>query len=163
MKKFAIAAALASVIAVPVFADTKIAVVDMQQVLATSKSGQAIGKQLREKFTPRQKALVALQSKVKGEASDLKKMSSTASAKDLAAKKNQLNTDTLQLQQMQAKFFQDVGVERQKSMQDLYKKLQATVAGIAKKNDYTMVMAKRLALYSEPSIDITDQVKKELD
>lgn len=162
MKKFAIAAALASVIATPVFADAKIAVVDMQNLLQNSASAKKIGEQMRAKFADRQKQIADMQKQVQADVAKLKKGTSTMQAKDLADLKTKVNKETVNLQQMQAKFFQDVGVERNKAMQDFYGKLQGVVADVAKKDGYTLVMPKRLTLYTQDNADITPQVQKAL-
>jgi len=157
------AIALASAFAAPTFAADKIAVVDMQKLLSTSDSAKKIGEDLRSKFSDQQKDIANLQKSLQAEAAKLKKGTSTMSAKQLADAKIKLNKDTVTLQQKQAQFFQDVGVERNKAMEDFYVKLQGVVGDLAKKDGYTLVLPKRLTLYSDSSQDVTDQVQKELD
>jgi Outer membrane protein len=144
-------------------ADTKIAVIDMKQVLSLSVAGkkaQGIIKQkmdaFQESFKKDENDLIAMQKEgeKKGAAwSDSVKKEKTAAFQ----KKRQ----ALLEKQEDAK--QEMNKLQEQHVNPVVKKLEEVVAKIAADNGYAIVLPRNVVLYATDAVDISNKVISELD
>lgn len=144
-------------------ADTKIAVIDMKQVLSTSTAGkraEGIIKQkmdsLQGSFKKDEEELVNLQKEMekKGSAwSDSVKQEKAATfqkkRRDLAVKQEEANQELKKL--------------REQHVNPILKKLEEVVSKVAADGGYAVVMPRNVVLYAADSIDISNNVISELN
>lgn len=146
-----------------VAAETKIGVIDMQEVLTTSNAGKkAQGlieqkmKALQESFKKDENALVALQKDMekKGAAwSDTVKREKAEEfqkkRRDLATKQEQANEELKKL--------------REENVNPILKKLKEVVDTIGRDGDYALIVPRNVVLYAPEGDDITAKVTAELN
>ena len=84
------------------------------------------------------------------------------SSKDLDALKQKITTQEMTLRQEQAKFQQDLFTAQNGQMAQFMKRLRGIVQTIAAKKKLEMVLPKNSVLYSDGSLNITQDVLKAL-
>lgn len=146
-----------------VAADTKIAVIDMKQVLSTSTAGkraEGIIKQkmdsLQASFKNEENDLIAMQKEMEKKGSawsdSVKKEKATAFQKkrqELAAKQDEANQELKKL--------------REQHVNPILKKLEEVVSKVAADSGYAVVLPRNVVLYATESIDISNAVITELN
>jgi outer membrane protein len=144
-------------------ADTKIAVIDMKQVMATSiagKKAEGILKQKRDTLQASLKteedAIVALNKEAEKKSSawsDSVKQEKAAAfqkkRRDLAVKQEEANQELKKLQDQH--------------IMPIQKKLEEIVPKIAADGGYALVLPKQMTMYATDSIDISNTIITELN
>jgi outer membrane protein len=144
-------------------ADTKVAVIDMKQVLSTSTAGKKAENTIKQRmdalqasFKKDEEELVNMQKEgeKKGSAwsDSVKKEKATAFQKkrqDLATKQDNANQEMKQL--------------REQHVNPILKKLEEVVAKVAADSGYALVLPRNVVLYATDSIDISNTVITELN
>jgi len=144
-------------------ADTKIAVIDMKQVLSTSTAGkraEGIIKQkmdsLQGSFKKDEEELMNLQKEMEKKGSawsdSVKQEKATTFQKkrrDLAVKQEEANQELKKL--------------REQHVNPILKKLEEVVSKVAADGGYAVVMPRNVVLYAADSIDISNTVISELN
>ncbi len=106
--------------AVPAFAQAKVAIINMEEAIASTQEGQRLMKEFQEKYAPRQKELEALQSEIQSLQSQLTNGANTLSddaRRDISFKIEQKQTQGQrlledargELSQEQGRIFNEVG------------------------------------------------------
>jgi Outer membrane protein len=156
---------LAVVFAVPTFAQTapsRIAVINVQKVLAES----AAGKTALEKLKKSQDAKAVKAQKMNEEISSLeqqinqKKLS--LSDDKLADIQKQFSDKKIALQRYAQDADRELGEERDQMLQDLEKRIMPVIDDLGKEMGFAMILNKFESglVYASPAIDITDVVVK---
>ncbi|HHD64103.1 MAG TPA: OmpH family outer membrane protein [Desulfobulbaceae bacterium] len=136
-------------------AETKIGVINMKKVLATSTAGKNAQKvlekkmnELRAKFKKDEEALLALQKEIEKKSSawsdEIKQQKAIEFQKkrrDLGTKQEDANLELKQL--------------REKHLTPILKKLEQVVKTVAQKGGYTIVLPNTAVLYRDKGADIT--------
>lgn len=144
-------------------ADQKIVVLDMQKALANSSAGQKAQQEmqkkvaeLQEKFKQDEDELLALQEEIEKKSSvwsDDKKQDKSIEfqkkRRDLRVKQDDANLELKKLQEQQ--------------LAPILKDMEKIVAKVAKEKGYTMILPKAAVVFTDASIEITDEVTKALD
>ena len=142
------------------FADTKIGVLDISKVISNAPQLEAAKTQLKNKFDPREKEITNAQSKLRAEVDDFKKNSPTMKETDSKAAQQKILDEQKKLQDMQVSFQNDLNAAQSSAMQDILKNIESVVNKIATDKKFDLVVAKAGVAYSNPSLDITDDVVK---
>ena len=143
--------------------DTKIGVINMQKVLASSAAGKKAQKELEKKmnelkatFKKDEDALLALQKEIEKKSSawsdemkQEKAIEFQKKRRDLGTKQEDANIELKQL--------------REKHLAPILKKLEQVVKDEAKKGGYTIILPNNAVLYKSDAADITVAVTKALD
>lgn len=140
-----------------------IAVVNVQQVFQQSPKIAELNKKLQNQFKPRQDKLVAAQKTLQDEVDKFKKESPTMSQKDKDALQKKIVDDQSSLAKDASAFQQDLSKEQSKIMKGVLAELNGVISGIAKQNNYTMVLDSQAVIYANDSADITKDVSKDFD
>ena len=144
-------------------ADTKIGVINMQKVLASSEAGKQAQKELEKKmnelkdtFKADEDALLALQKEIEKKSSawseDMKQEKAIEfqqKRRDLGTKQDDANLTLKQL--------------REKHLAPILKKLETVVKDEAQKGKFTIVMPNTAVLYMDDAVDISDVITKALN
>ena len=140
-----------------------IAVVNVQQVFQQSPKIADLNKKLQNEFKGRQDKLIASQKSLQDEMDTFKKESPTMSQKDKDSMQKKISDDQASLQKDAGAFQQDLNKEQGKIMKGVLAQLNGIISGIAKKNNYSMVLDAQAVIYAVDAADITKDVAKEFD
>lgn len=167
MKKLmlvALSAAASLLIATSAMADnTKIGVLDFQQVMQKSKQVQAINTQLRSQFQPRWDKITAAEKSLQSESDQLTKNSATMSDADRSKLQDQVTTDKSNVQVQIQNFQRDLTAAQNQAMQKFMAQVSTIVANVAKQGNYDVILLKNNVPYANTNLDVTSQVLTQLD
>jgi len=140
----------------------KVAVINIQGAIVSTKDGQKAASELDAKTQPKKKELEQKQNEINGLQDQFNKGQNTLSDatkndlyKNIEVKKKSLQRD---VEDAQAELEQD----QQKILQQLGQKMMAVIERYARDNGYTLVVdvsnPQTPVLYASPSIDITKEI-----
>lgn len=156
------AAALAPAQAPP----TKIAIINMQGAILSTKDGQKAQQELQNKFTPKKSELDKKQADLTALQDQLRKGSATMSDDAKAKIQNDITNGQKTLQRDGEDFDAEVQQEEQKLMGDLWQKMMDVVTKYATQNNYAMVVDvsnQQTVIWADPSTNITAEAVKLYD
>lgn len=166
MKKIVIVLGALLLFAVPAFAATKIAYVDLQKALNLSKSGAqakadiaAQAKELENEFKIKQGEFL----KLKGE---LEKQADLLSESAKAEKVEEYQKRGVELQQFKNVAQRKLQQEDSKRTQSIIKELTTLLQGFGKDGGYTMIIERSeggVIYVAEDVVDLTDKLIKAYD
>lgn len=167
MKKvlLAITAALAlmvSSITPAMAADTKIGVINLQQLLQQLPQMKQISADMKKQFGDREKKIVDAEDQLKKDADSYKRNGAVMSAKDKQATEDKLMKQQQELQQMQISFQRDFQTAQNKAIDDLLSKIKVVVEKVAAQNQLNLVLINASVAYADKNLDITDPVLKQM-
>lgn len=151
----------------PAFAQTKVAIINMEEAIARTQEGQRLMKEFQEKYAPRQKELEDLQSEIQGLQSQLTNGANTMSEearREISFKIEQKQTEGQrlledargELSQEQGRIFNEVG-----------NKVVAVIDKYAQDNGYSMVLnvsaQPNLVLFALNEVNITQAIIEAYD
>lgn len=142
----------------------KIGVMNIQKVLLESTAGQkAKGvfekrmKELQAKFKTEQEELAALQKEIEKKSSAWSKEKQNEKVREFQTKQRELQVKSEDAK-MELRQLQD------KELEPILKMLQTVVNSYGEKEGYSLILDSKVAvLYSDKAVDISSEVKKELD
>ncbi len=164
MKKLTLLVVCALFLATPALAQ-KIGFVDLQKALNMSTAGQKAKEEISGKFKSYQDELSSRQEELKKLKEDLEKQSILLSEDARAQKERDFQRKLKDFQ----RFAKDVEEELQQKdafhTRQILEELQEIISSIGKKEGYTVILERTESsvLYGDESVDLTDQVIKELN
>lgn len=142
------------------FAAIKIAVIRSSVVVQNSPQYQAAESSIKSEFEKRKTALDAKAKKLASDVQAYKKNADVMTSDDRQKKENDLLTRQNDLKYQENKFQQDFQKRDREMTQNLMSRLKDVITKIAKKDGYDLVLQN--PVYAVPSMDITDEVLKQL-
>ncbi|MFP5222714.1 MAG: OmpH family outer membrane protein [Acidobacteriota bacterium] len=144
--------------AVPAFAESKIALVNLREVLAKCEVGAKAGAELRAVFTPRQQKLAEMKQEALALQEQLKAKAPEKSPKsaELEAKVRKVNEDEALLRR-------DIAAEEETRLKPIIEKATATIRAYGQEKKLAGVQDRGSFLYFDPSLDITDEIIKRMN
>ncbi|MDD5319423.1 MAG: OmpH family outer membrane protein [Methylococcales bacterium] len=143
------------------FADLKIGFVNIPAVLEKAPQAEKAKKRLEQKFSPRDKQLVAQQKEIQGMEEKLTRDASVMSD----SQKTNLEKDILNkkrdAKRAQQEFSEDFNASRNEELGKLQRRIVEAVRAIAKDQDYDLLLTDGV-IYANDQIDITAQVQQKL-
>lgn len=164
MKKLTLLVVCVLLAATPALAQ-KIGFVDLQKALNMSTAGQKAKEEISGKFKSYQDELTSRQEELKKLKEDLEKQSILLSEDARAQKERDFQRKLKDFQ----RFAKDVEEELQQKdafhTRQILEELQEIISTIGKKEGYTVILERTESsvLYGDESVDLTDQVIKELN
>jgi outer membrane protein len=162
MKKILIALvavfALSIAAITPAMADTKIGVINLQELLPKLPEMKQISDSLKKTFGDREKQMVQAQSDFKKDADDYQRNSAVMSQKDKQAAEQKLAQGEQNLRQLQTSFQHDYVDAQNKGINQLMTDLKAVVQKVAVNGKYNLILISASVAYSDPSLDVTNDV-----
>ncbi len=149
--------------AADVGAQSKVAVVNIQQVLLKSSKVAQVNTKLQDQFKPRQEKLAAQQKSLQEELDKFSKESTTMSKKDRDAMEKKIGDEKASFLKDATAFQKEVSQEQNKAMQTILGKLNSIISDMAKKNGYSLVLDSQAVVYASDATDVTVQVAKEFN
>lgn len=144
-------------------AEPHIAVVNVQQVLQQSPKVAELSKKLQDQFKARQEKLDGSQKALQEQLEKFKKDAPTMAAKDRDSLQKKITDDRANLVKEVVAFQQDLNKEQGKVMQGILNQLNGIISGLAKKNNYTLVLDAQAVVFATDAADITKQVSKDFN
>jgi len=154
-------ALVASVLAVPAWAQTKIAVVDYGRLVEESPQAKVALEAIRNEFTPRQREVENQAVSLKAKEDKLTKDGATMSPEQRARAEKELRDGARDLQQKRAEVQDDFNARRNEEMSRLQRTLIEEVRNYAKAQNFDLVIADGV-IYSVPTLDITPAILSSL-
>ena len=142
----------------------KIGVMNIQKVLLESSAGRKAKEvfekrmnELQNKFKAEQDTLVALQKEIEKKSSAWSKEKKGEKIREL-----QLGQREMQIKSEDAKM--ELKQLQDKELEPILKMLQTVVSSYGEKNGFSVILDSKVAvLYADSSIEVSEDVKKELD
>ena len=141
---------------------TRIAVVDVQGLMATAKAGKSIQEQINQQrdsfkneFAKIEKELGEMQKKLADEKS--------AKPEEQSARKKEFETRLMEANKLVQQRRQTLEKGAAEASLNLRKEIVKVVAGIADKEGYDLVITSQNVIVNDKAMDITDQVLAALD
>ena len=163
MKKTLIMTVTILTLAFYTFAEVKIGVINAQKVIASTKRGKEIQAKLENYGKSKQKKVEAMQA-------EIKKLEAAIQSPALNESTRAKKSDELQAKKTNLKrYYEDTQKELRKKyqteMQNLQKEVMPIIDKIGKSKGFTLVFDLSIAgiSYFDKTIDITEQVIKEID
>lgn len=139
-------------------APMKLAVVNIQKVIAASPQAQSADRNFRKQFQPRETKLKAAAASLQKDVQNFQRNASVMSDKEKQATEEKLTNERDTLQRQQTQFQQDVQTAQSKMMQDVFAKIKAAIGRVAKQGNYDMVLQSNTVVYYKNTYDITNNV-----
>jgi len=158
--------ALASlVLAMPVLAQAadKIGVVSAQDVFMNSEAGKRADQDLKNKFMAKQQELTREGDSIKQAAADLDKKAGVMSAEARQKEQSALQTRFNKLRDDQNTATESMVQEKNRIVEPLMKLLDQVVSDYAKKNGYSVIVAREATLFAASGTDVTAEISKAFD
>jgi len=171
-KNFAVSTALVLGIATlaqaqaPAQAPTKIAIINMQGAILSTKDGQKAQQELQARFSPKKSDLDKKQSDLAALQDQLRKGSATLSDEAKLKIQNDITAGQKNLTRDGEDFDAEVQQEEQKLMGDLWQKMMDVVTKYATQNGYAIVVDvsnQQTVIWADPSTIITAEAVKLYD
>ena len=162
-RSFALCLSLAAVSTVsfgarPAAAETKIAIVDVQHAVMATEDGIRAQATLKKVFDKRQADLDAKQNELARARDDIEKQSRVLSREALQKRMEDWQARMVKLQTDFVEYNKELQKRQAELTAPIIRKMMETVARLAKKNGYEVVLDKQAAPYVRPDLDLTEQV-----
>jgi outer membrane protein len=142
---------------------SKVAVVNVQQVLLQSSKVAEVNTKLQDQFKARQEKLTGQQKSLQDEIDKYSKDSSTMAQKDRDALEKKIADDKASFLKDAGAFQKEVNAAQNKAMQGILNQLSGIISAMAKKNNYNLVLDSQAVVYSSDATDITKDVAKDFN
>ena len=143
------------------FADLKIGFVNIPAVLEKAPQAEKAKKRLEQKFSPRDKQLVAQGKEIQSLEEKMTKEASVMSDSEKAKLENDIQNKKRDAKRSQQEFSEDFNASRNEELGKLQRRIVEAVRAIAKDEDYDLLLTDGV-IYSKPEFDITAQVQTKL-
>jgi len=143
------------------YADLKIGFVNIPAVLEKAPQAEKAKKRLEQKFSPRDKQLVAQQKEIQGMEEKLTRDASVMSDSEKANLEKDILNKKRDAKRSQQEFSEDFNASRNEELGKLQRRIVEAVRAIAKDEDYDLLLTDGV-IYAKDQIDITAQVQKKL-
>lgn len=145
-----------------VYADSKIAVIELERLVNDVEDGQTAKTKLQKEFKEKQDFLDKKQAELKKLQESLQNQSAVMKEEARQAKGMEFQQKVAEAQQMYGSMQQDMVKRQQEVMGDILKKAEPIIKDIAQKESYDLVLNKTEAVvvYAKSDLNITDLVIK---
>lgn len=154
-----------SCLSTSVFAEEKIAIVDVQRVVNDSIVGKAAKSNLEEQINKAKLRLAGLKSEFEKQKSELEKQSAVLSGSALEQRKEALSKKQVEFQRAYQDMQQELGKANEKEIGKVIKQINDVVKELADSRGYAFVFEKdrQAVVFASSRIDITQEVIATLD
>lgn len=151
--------------ATPAFAEVRVAVVDMQDVLQKCEPGAAALKSLKGKFDDMKADLDKRKNEIEKMRADLEKQNMALSAEAKQEKQMAMQVKLRDFQELYQSYTQKMKTEEDKVSKPIIDTLLKVIQDFGKKNGYTAILDRKGGglLYYEDGLDVTNQIVTEVN
>jgi outer membrane protein len=146
--------------AVPAFAETKVAFVDLQRALNEVADGKAAKAKLKKEFDLRQKELDDKQEELKKMQADLQARGDAMSEDARRKAQQEMDQKLMDVSRLYAQLQKELTQKEHDATKGIFAKMVTIVKGIAEKEGVSMVFEKTDSglFYAQPSLDLTNEL-----
>ena len=165
MKKTLLFIALFCFAAGSVFAQGKVAVIDINAITLQSKAGAKAMAELKTLEDGAVKKLQEKDAEVKKLADSINKQKASLSPAALQDKNLELNRKSVELERLQKDLTTELQTKQAIKLEELFKELEPVIADYAKEKNYDVVFIKQIGVmaYANPAVDITKDIITRFD
>ncbi len=146
-------------LALRVYAQSKIAVVDTQRAIMETEEGLRMQATLKKVFDSRQRELDNKQQELARRSATTSRSSATSSARPRFAKRvDKWQREMVQLQQVFVDYNKELQKKQGELTQPIFQKAMGLIRRVATQQGYDMVVDKQAVPYVRSDLDVTDQV-----
>lgn len=163
--RIGLALALASALIAPVAfgaAPTKVAVVDLNRVVAESPQGRAAIEKLNAERTEKQRELVSQQKDLRALEERINRDGAIMSESERTDVEGRYRTLRQRIERRAAEIDEDLNARRQDELTRVQRVVLNEIRSYAKENQFDVVLGPGV-VYAAPEVDITEGVKKRLE
>lgn len=149
----------------PAFADvnnTKVGVINLQELLAKLPEMKQISDNLKKQFSDRETKLEQTQNNFKKDAEDFRRNNAVMSNADKQTAEQKLGQEQQDLQQLQASFQKDFMAAQNQAVNTLLTKIKGVVESVATKGNYSLILVSGSVAYSSKNMDVTQEILDQL-
>ncbi len=152
-------------IAAPLRAELKIGYVDVQKALQQTKVGMAAKKQLESEIDKIKREIGKTESDLKKQSEDLKRKEAVLSKDVFVKQQTELQRKFVAFQQKVAESQLSIQKKEQELTKPILTKILSVASKVGTANGYDLILQKNemSLLWGKPSLDLTDQIMKEVD
>jgi outer membrane protein len=152
--------------------DFKLGYINVDRVFAEAKPAKAIQQALKDKFSPQQSKLQALNGAIVNEQNQMQQIASKAPSFDKLPKAEQAKLKSLEaqyqkdqtsFQQQYVGFQQNVQKAQEIALSMLMTKTNSILKDLSDKKGYDLVLTSNQLVYAKAKYDLTDQVMEQLN
>ena len=160
MKLILVALVLLSGLAIPgaAWAQSKIAVVDVQHAVMQTEDGIKAQATLKKQFDKSQQELDAKQTELQKAREDIEKQSRVLSREAIQKRMEDWQRRMVDLQTVFVEYNKQLQKKQGELTGPIIKKMIGMITRLAKKNGYELVIDKSAAPYARSDLDLTEQV-----
>lgn len=144
-------------------AETTIAVVDVEELMHSSDASESIQKQLSKEKERLEKSFMAEEDKLKAMEKDILSRKADMTEDEFNAEKKKFQKSLIEAKNTVQKQVDTVEKAAAQALAVLRKEIIKTIAEMADREKYTIVITKQNVILAEKELDITDKVMKELN
>jgi len=146
-----------------VYAEQKIAVLDMKYILNESKAGKGAQDFLKKSFKDNQKKFAEIEKKLKKEENDLLQKRTVLSNEEYQKKADELRKKVIDYQSERRSSLDKIASQRSKSRETLLNKINPIIQGYIVENNITLVIDKKNLVAGTNEVDITKPIVEKLN
>jgi len=146
-----------------VASDTKIGVLDTQQLLTKAPQAEEAGKRLDKEFQGPKDKLINKQKEFQTKRDKLQRDKDVMSAVERGKKEKELAKMEQDLRRLDEELRADITTRHREEMDDFVKTVREEVEKLAKEEKFDLVLPQEATLYVAESIDITNKVLERLE
>lgn len=159
MKKLAVLA-FAGLLAMPVWADTKIGFVNTEKIFREAAPAVRAQKKIEKEFEKRDQEMQRLAKQLQAAQESLEKNAVTMSETEKRNKERDFNDLNRDFQRKQREFREDLNQRRNEELAAVLERANKAIKAIAEAEKYDVILQE--AVYASPKLDITEKVIKAL-
>ena len=165
MKKTLLFIALFCFAAGSVFAQGKVAVIDINAITLQSKAGEKARAEFMALQESANKKLQEKDAEVRKLAESINKQKASLSPAALQDKNLELNRKSVELERLQKDLTTELQTKEAIKLDELFKDLEPVIADYAKEKNYDVVFIKQIGVmaYANPAVDITKDIITRFD
>ncbi len=141
----------------------KIGVVDMRKVFRESKMAQKLANDFFKEVQTKKRQVILKEKQLKSKEKKFKKEAKSLSKTEKAKKLRTLRQEAKELKNMKNDIEDQLRTKRQRIRIKIMTQIRNIINDYAKKYGYTIILPKGMLLYSQDTVDITDNIIKELN
>lgn len=146
-------------------AEVKIGVIDMQKAIQETSTGKKAKKELEDEFNKKKKDLDKMEVEIKKKGEDFEKRSMAMNEDARQKKQAEIQGEMRKYQEIAAKSQMEIQKRERDLTQPIVTKLRSIIEGLAKKDDYTVILEKseQSVMWAKKEIDLTERVIHEYE
>src|SRR6187549_1341771 len=145
-------------LALPVYAQSKIAVVDTQRAIMETEEGLRMQATLKKLFDNRQRELDKKQEELAKERDDIEKQRDVLSKQALAKRLDKWQREMVQLQTVFVEYNKELQKKQGELTQPIFQKAMGIIRRLATQEGFDIVVDKQAVPYARSDLDVTDRV-----